>query len=151
MFVFLIFRNYQAQLGDADSVSACQLSSFETPPRSTRYMYLYFVLLHKAIKCVTNYRSKKPINLFVFYHINITVILSSNHFDIKFYNKSAIYYRFSYFKQGRQQRKFRSANPSTITSKYMPTSRSGMTVCADHGWQKKGFDSLTGTDNYCKF
>lgn len=85
-------RNYQAQLGDADSVAACQLSSFETPPRCTR---------------------------------------------------------FSYFKQGKgHQRKFRSANPSTITSKrnlkYMPTSRSGMTVCADHGWQKKGFDSLTG-------
>lgn len=30
-------------------------------------------------------------------------------------------------------------------------SRSGMTVCADHGGQKKGFDSLTGTENYCKF
>lgn len=84
-------RNSRAQLGDADSVSTCQLSSFETPPRSTS---------------------------------------------------------FSYFKQGRHQRKFRSANTPTITSKrnlkYMPTSRSGMTVCADHGWQKKGFDSLTG-------
>ena len=28
--------------------------------------------------------------------------------------------------------------------KFMPTVRTGMTVCADHGWQKKGFDSLTG-------
>lgn len=57
MFVYLIFRNNQAQLGDADSVSACLLSPFETPQRSTRYMYLYlFLKLHKAIKRVTNYK-----------------------------------------------------------------------------------------------
>lgn len=28
--------------------------------------------------------------------------------------------------------------------KFKPLTRKGMSVCADHGWQKKGFDSLTG-------
>lgn len=28
--------------------------------------------------------------------------------------------------------------------KFNPRTRTGMTVCADHGWQKRGFDSLTG-------
>ena len=37
-------------------------------------------------------------------------------------------------------------NPSSKKKlKFMPTSKSGMTVSADHGWQKKGFDSLTGS------
>ena len=37
-------------------------------------------------------------------------------------------------------------NPSSKKKlKFMLTSKSGMTVSADHGWQKKGFDSLTGS------
>lgn len=28
--------------------------------------------------------------------------------------------------------------------KFKPLTRKGMSLCADHGWQKKGFDSLTG-------
>lgn len=31
--------------------------------------------------------------------------------------------------------------------KFKPLTRKGMSVCADHGWQKKGFDSLTGKKN----
>lgn len=27
---------------------------------------------------------------------------------------------------------------------FAPKTRRGMTVCSDHGWQKRGFDSLTG-------
>lgn len=31
--------------------------------------------------------------------------------------------------------------------KFKPLTRKGMSVCADHGWQKKGFDSLTDGGN----
>lgn len=37
-----------------------------------------------------------------------------------------------------------SEHPPRKKLKFLPLKQSGMTVCADHGWQKKGFDSLTG-------
>ena len=127
-----IFRNSQSQVrGDADSVS--QSSSFETPTRNTRYLYLFLYKLHKAMKCI------KKIILSKHFHIIINFF--------QFYSMSAIHFRFSYFRPKRE-RKLKSGNTSTTASKrnlkYMPTSRFGMTVCSDHGWQKKGFDSLTG-------
>lgn len=33
------------------------------------------------------------------------------------------------------------------TLKFKPLTRKGMSVCAYHGWEKKGFDSLTGKKN----
>ncbi|XP_056014682.1 uncharacterized protein LOC125676111 isoform X4 [Ostrea edulis] len=40
----------------------------------------------------------------------------------------------------------RSKKPHPAVKKlsFPPKSRKGMTVCIDHGWQKRGFDSLTG-------
>lgn len=38
-----------------------------------------------------------------------------------------------------------SEHPPRKKLKFLPLKQSGMTVCADHGWQKKGFDSLTGS------
>lgn len=37
-----------------------------------------------------------------------------------------------------------SEQPPRKKLKFLPLKQSGMTVCADHGWQKKGFDNLTG-------